>query len=182
MLLLNFILFFFHMNSISLICLYLYAHFPHHDVYPIISMSLLLFMDIIVSPRFETEMVDFRILLHVITIFHFLFDTVDILSLVNFLYHTYRVYLDFEQTGVIHQQTTITHPQKYPILFPYHGERECYICLMEPTEKHRLFQLPCSHTFHKECLHTWIDHSHAECCPVCKAIFTPEIPSMVFSF
>lgn len=181
MLLLNFLLFFFHMNCLSLICFYLYTRFPYNNIYPIISMSLLLFMDIIVSPRFETEMVDFRILSHVITTLHFLFHTVDMLSLVNFLYHTYRVYLDFEQTNLIHQQTTID-SQKYPILFPYHGERECYICLMEQTDKHRLFQLPCSHTFHKECLHTWIDHSHAECCPVCKATFRREIPSMVFSF
>ena len=167
MLLRNFILFNFHMQSVTIINLFLYQHFQCQNMYPIMSLLVLLCMDIAMSPSFENEIMDFRIVLHIGTAIDFMFHTKDILSFFNFLYHTYRVYLDLQHTNNIIQER-INRSNRYPQLLPYYGDRECYICL---TDHNNLEQLSCSHTFHQECLQRWIDYSHTECCPVCKKIF-----------
>ena len=169
MLLRNFILFNFHMQSVMIINLFLYQHFQCQNMYPIMSLLVLLCMDIAMSPRFENEIMDFRIVLHIGTVIDFMFHVKDVLSFFNFVYHTYRVYLDLQHTNHIIQER-INRSNRYPKFLPYHGDRECYICL---TDHNNLFQLTCSHTFHKECLQQWIDHSHTEYCPVCKKVFPP---------
>ena len=168
MLLLNFILFNFHIHSASIISFFLYRCFQCQNMYPIMSLLVLLCMDVTLSPRFENEIMDFRIMLHIVTAFDFMFHTKDLLSFFNFLYHTYRVYLDLQHTNNIIQER-IHQSNQYPRFLPYYGDRECYICLMDHNN---LFQLTCSHTFHKDCLQQWIHHSHTDCCPVCKKVFS----------
>ncbi|XVE91446.1 hypothetical protein REPUB_Repub01dG0010600 [Reevesia pubescens] len=47
------------------------------------------------------------------------------------------------------------------------GDKEdCMICLDQLTVKSDAFQMPCSHTFHDNCIETWLKQSHY--CPICR--------------
>ena len=45
-------------------------------------------------------------------------------------------------------------------------DEKCLVCLCEYEREEELKKLPCSHTFHSECIDGWLqDHDH---CPLCK--------------
>lgn len=46
------------------------------------------------------------------------------------------------------------------------SEMECYVCQETYEVGSTCLKLPCSHCFHKECIHPWLkDHNT---CPVCR--------------
>ncbi|MBA0727589.1 hypothetical protein Golax_000562 [Gossypium laxum] len=44
-------------------------------------------------------------------------------------------------------------------------EADCMICLEELEVGFDAFRMPCSHTFHGDCIEKWLRHGH--CCPIC---------------
>ncbi|MBA0843291.1 hypothetical protein Goarm_000493 [Gossypium armourianum] len=45
-------------------------------------------------------------------------------------------------------------------------EEDCMICLEELEVGFDAFRMPCSHTFHGDCIEKWLRHGH--CCPICR--------------
>ncbi|MFQ6654466.1 hypothetical protein Gotur_025434 [Gossypium turneri] len=45
-------------------------------------------------------------------------------------------------------------------------EEDCMICLEELEVGFDAFWMPCSHTFHGDCIEKWLRHGH--CCPICR--------------
>lgn len=47
----------------------------------------------------------------------------------------------------------------------------CFICYSDISKKDKIYELPCGHVYHKECLIEAVQHQH-RLCPVCRK----EIP------
>ncbi|MBA0631881.1 hypothetical protein Godav_000712 [Gossypium davidsonii] len=45
-------------------------------------------------------------------------------------------------------------------------EEDCMICLEELEVGFDALRMPCSHTFHGDCIEKWLRHGH--CCPICR--------------
>ena len=52
------------------------------------------------------------------------------------------------------------------ILMKIDAEPECAVCMCELEKGDEMGQLPCGHTFHKECIVEWL-HNEASC-PMCR--------------
>lgn len=42
----------------------------------------------------------------------------------------------------------------------------CSICLEELSAGHEVYDLPCSHLYHKKCIHVWLQKHRT--CPLCR--------------
>lgn len=53
---------------------------------------------------------------------------------------------------------------------------ECPICIDELRIRQHACVLKCTHTFHKRCLKTWVDHDSTQRCPTCRSAIACEPP------
>ncbi|GER35150.1 RING/U-box superfamily protein [Striga asiatica] len=67
------------------------------------------------------------------------------------------------------------HEYKVELGFEVYDE-ECRVCLSCFEEGEKVRKLTCRHTFHKECIDTWLQRESATC-PLCRAVVLP--PEMV---
>lgn len=51
---------------------------------------------------------------------------------------------------------------------------ECRVCLSVYEEGDEVRKLKCKHTFHKDCLDTWLQHDYSGTCPLCRRAVLPE--------
>ena len=56
-----------------------------------------------------------------------------------------------------------------PVIFQKNGDSEekCFICLEFMKEGEAIYELPCKHQFHKECLDNAVSFQHKQC-PICR--------------
>jgi len=52
-------------------------------------------------------------------------------------------------------------------------EGKCFVCLEELQDGVSVIRLPCTHTFHEECIRDVVSHSHGRC-PLCRV----DIPTV----
>ena len=51
---------------------------------------------------------------------------------------------------------------------------ECTVCLSEFEEGDKVRNLQCKHTFHKDCLDSWLQHYCRATCPLCRTKVVPD--------
>ncbi|KAL7144041.1 hypothetical protein ABFS83_08G232000 [Erythranthe nasuta] len=51
---------------------------------------------------------------------------------------------------------------------------ECRVCLSVYEEGDEVRKLKCKHTYHKDCLDTWLQQHHSATCPLCRQVVLPE--------
>ncbi|CAN6325608.1 unnamed protein product [Urochloa humidicola] len=62
---------------------------------------------------------------------------------------------------------------------PDAGASSCVICVEEYRESERRFVLPgCAHTFHRECIATWLRQGNATC-PLCRCSAQLQPPRII---
>ncbi len=59
------------------------------------------------------------------------------------------------------------------------SNKECSICVNSFIKSEIIYQLPCGHIFHKNCLKPWLGHSKQ--CPNCRFDVEGHFNSMHFS-
>ncbi|EYU31056.1 hypothetical protein MIMGU_mgv1a021406mg, partial [Erythranthe guttata] len=47
---------------------------------------------------------------------------------------------------------------------------ECRVCLSVYEEGNEVRKLKCKHTFHKDCLDTWLQQHHSATCSLCRRV------------
>jgi len=79
-------------------------------------------------------------------------------------------------TEIINYIITHVKQKKYSAL-EYPDLKDCPICLLEFTEGVEIIQLPCDnrHSFHAECIKTWISGQQKIICPICRRDVAQEI-------
>lgn len=60
-----------------------------------------------------------------------------------------------------------------------HARKECPICL-EILASKKAIKLVCNHTFHMECIETWVKTHWMSSCPVCRSDLNTTQPKKVY--
>ncbi|EYU31053.1 hypothetical protein MIMGU_mgv1a022441mg [Erythranthe guttata] len=66
--------------------------------------------------------------------------------------------------------TTMAFSPSYSLIEP----TECRVCLSVYEEGNEVRKLKCKHTFHKDCLDTWLQQHHSATCSLCRRVILPE--------
>ena len=55
-------------------------------------------------------------------------------------------------------------------------DNNCVICFEQLKKGKNTIKLPCNHSFHKNCIHTWLKRDSKHTCPVCRTICSIDKP------
>lgn len=91
-------------------------------------------------------------------------------ELINFLMEDFIYDRILEQSVETHLDEIFKKEDKYEICVPIlkkDSEDKCLICLGEITKEEEIYDLPCQHFFHKECLKESVSYNHLDC-PSCR--------------
>jgi hypothetical protein len=55
-------------------------------------------------------------------------------------------------------------------------DNNCVICFDQLKKGKNTIKLPCNHSFHKNCIHTWLKSDSNHTCPVCRTICSIDKP------
>lgn len=67
----------------------------------------------------------------------------------------------------IHLCATNIHTENNSLHETFLKDEECIICIEMYEPQDVLRTLKCNHTFHKQCIETWLEYSSNTHCPIC---------------